>query len=125
MTISVKYVMTIAWTMMKEFTSRNANMSTANKRSFFSQFLKKAWAQAKSEAEVSEIANTELTGSEKQIGWANDIRRNFVIDMMSRVNKNVSRSTAVTQLSAIVNKVTESKFWIENRTCLMGALQKI
>ena len=79
----------------------------------------------------------ELTGSEKQIVWAKKIRRQYVADMINRLNRAMSihidkvedsKNNIESILSAIekmVNQNTESKFWIENRNNLASLTKKI
>lgn len=78
----------------------------------------------------------ELTGSEKQVAWAEKIRRQYVADMINKLNRAMSihigkvegsKENIVDILSAIekvVNQNTEAKFWIENRNTLVSITKK-
>ncbi len=77
-----------------------------------------------------------LTGSEKQVAWAEKIRRQYVADMINKLNRAMSihigkvegsKENIVDILSAIekvVNQNTEAKFWIENRNTLVSLTKK-
>lgn len=54
-----------------------------------------------------------LTGSEKQISWANDIRKSFLAALinLSKIIPDAQKSAVV----ALFSKPTEAKFWIDNR----------
>lgn len=53
------------------------------------------------------IELAELTGSEKQVKWAEDIRRKAVADCIEHDPKEI--------FWTLVNAHTEAKWWIENR----------
>lgn len=64
-----KEVMKRAWEIYRTLSGdRNAKLSQA---------LKQAWAEVKEEA-TTEITLPELIGSEKQVAWAESIRKNYV-----------------------------------------------
>ena len=76
---------------------------------------KKAEEKAKQEEEKAKQEETqknlnlaELSGTEKQIAWAADIRRKAIAIVMNRVTLNEKFINAV-------NVKTEAKWWIENR----------
>lgn len=63
-----------------------------------------------------------LTGSEKQIAWAEKIRRNLVdnandvITALKRRNKKGSE-VAADYIAWLIQDKTDSRFWIDNRGC--------
>ncbi len=77
-----------------------------------------------------------LSGTEKQVAWAEKIRRQYVADMINKLNRAMSihigkveesKDNIVNILSAIekvVNQNTEAKFWIENRNTLVSLTKK-
>ena len=76
---------------------------------------KKAEEKAKQEEEKAKQEETqknlnlaELSGTEKQIAWAADIRRKAIAIVMNRVTLNEKFINAV-------NAKAEAKWWIENR----------
>ena len=63
-----------------------------------------------------------LTGSAKQINWANDIRNNYVAAVESKLNayncddadlKDCVKYVATTYVNAVITLVTSSRCWIE------------
>lgn len=72
-----KEVMKRAWEIYRTLEGdRNAKLSQA---------LKQAWAEVKTEA-TTEIVLPELIGSEKQVAWAESIRKNYVKRMYEYIN---------------------------------------
>ena len=62
--------------------------------------------------EISNQLGT-LTGSEKQIAWASDIRNSFLAQIikLSRVVPEAQKPA----MAAFFSKPTEARFWIDNR----------
>lgn len=76
-------------------------------------------AERKQVEEANSYGLADLTGSEKQVAWANKIRAQFVnaaMEKTSQENKD--------WLLQLINKKTEAKFWIDNRDCTMLSLGK-
>lgn len=69
-----------------------------------------------------------LTGSEKQIAWAEDLREKAVAEYMEqgRVStiKPEYRELALGWLAQVVNKQQAAKWWIDNRSRLYTLLDK-
>lgn len=56
----------------------------------------------------------ELTGTEKQVKWANSIRNGFIIDILNDVPANYFEDE--NKINAVVNlfnRAKSAKFWIE------------
>lgn len=69
-------------------------------------------ANEKAAAESRNAGIPELSGSEKQIAWANKIRKDFIDDRFP-LDKLTDRGREC--LYDFLNQHTDSKFWIENR----------
>lgn len=69
---------------------------------------KQAEEKAKQKEAQSDLNLSELSGTEKQIAWAADIRRKAIAIVMNRVTLNEKFISAV-------NAKSEAKWWIENR----------
>lgn len=67
-------------------------------------------AQANEQAEIKSLEHSfpQLSGSEKQVAWANTIRMKFYEDCISRQD----------DPDKIINIETDAKFWIDNRNNL-------
>lgn len=69
-----------------------------------------------------------LSGSEKQVSWANDIRQSQLRDLVSTVLIRVKTVDAIPAqgLTALhkLAAITEAKFWIDNRNSDSNALLK-
>lgn len=74
---------------------------------------------AKAEETIGDVELVELTGSEKQIKWANDIRAQKLADILNTYG---TSKEFLDVLYPLVNKITESKFWIDNRSSLLSQL---
>lgn len=80
-------------------------------------------AAAESAAEKSPfavIAAAELTGSEKQVAWAKDIRAKVVADLVSIIPAAIYAET--NQVLAAKN---EAKWWIDNRNLTIKDLVRL
>lgn len=78
---------------------------------------KRAAEEQKRQAPVS-IELTPLTGSEKQIAWANDIRKKIVQDLEEALTAGTDAAMlplALTLLARVVSAHTDAKFWIDGR----------
>lgn len=74
----------------------------------------KAEANAKAEAEAKENGYPELTGTEKQVAWANTLRQQFVDSYNEKFGASNDQNFAYFLNWLIANK-TEAKTWIDNR----------
>jgi len=88
--------------------------------------------KAKREADSAELQREygliELTGSDKQVQWANSIRAEFVERMQERIDRRVAhddRQKALAALTAAVNTQDTAKWWIDHRSNLSAALNPI
>lgn len=80
-------------------------------------------AAAESAAEKSpfaEIATAELTGSEKQIAWAKDIRNKVISELPSIIPAAIYAET-----NQVFASKTEAKWWIDNRNLTIKDLVRI
>lgn len=78
----------------------------------------------------------DLSGTEKQVAWAEKIRRQYVADMINKLNKALSLhidkvddsmdniKSILGAIEKIVNQNTDAKFWIENRSNLVSLTKK-
>jgi hypothetical protein len=85
-------------------------------------------AQKVSDASAASEGLTELTGTEKQIRWAIQIRADFVArmrDIISRIPEAGDQEKALAAFLAAVNEMAETKWWIEHRSNLRGALNPL
>ena len=80
--------------------------------------------------ESRSLGLVDLTGSDKQIAWANDIRKAY----MERMTQTMERLKVIdaakaqdawTTLLAIVNKATEAKWWIDNQYAIDKGLKAL
>lgn len=112
-----------AWAIKK---SENTTMSIA---------LKRAWAEAKNpvmtvadkeavwENLVNGIAKVELTGTAKQVSWAEEIRAKAIKALVFGGKSMVGRETDYLMSKYekatryLLTKKADSKFWIDNRGC--------
>lgn len=101
-------VMKKAWEIKKE-----------NKDNLFSLCLKMAWSIIKNGVKKM----VELTGTEKQIAWAKDIKTNMLtaISKFVECNKEDDSATAkiVFEAAKNIENETSSKWFIENRNLLI------
>lgn len=73
----------------------------------------------------------QLTGSEKQVSWAGDIRERYLVDILcSYVDgpfpgiKSARQRKKMEVLVEKINQKTEAKWWIDNRHDLRRLLKK-
>lgn len=63
----------------------------------------------------------QLHGTERQVAWAEDIRRNLIAktdsDVMPLLQKNRGEKLAIGFLGWLIQDKTDSRFWIDNRDC--------
>lgn len=77
---------------------------------------KKAARIAAEEDKVGEWKTVELTGSEKQIKWANDLRRECIIALLNYAKPDTdAKRERFQQVVDALNTKTESRWWIDNR----------
>ncbi len=56
----------------------------------------------------------ELTGSEKQVKWANNIRNGFIIDIVNSAPANYfDDENKINAVVNLFNRAKSAKFWIE------------
>ena len=67
------------------------------------------------------IGNTELSGTEKQVAWATDIRRSMIYDAMI-TTKNITdpglKARREDYIQWIISNRTDARWWIDNRNAL-------
>jgi hypothetical protein len=71
------------------------------------------------QATESDLGLPALTGSEKQVAWATDLRGKYVsqaIEHMRRELRGDMTPEQTSQFVAIVSRATDAKWWIENRS---------
>lgn len=115
----MKNVMTIAWEI-----ARAAAAETGKKASlFFREALRMAWAEVKA-AKAATLP--ELTGSEKQIKWANSIRKNALVSIKYLQNFVAQANDATTNAANKANfekiikaldavkQQKQAAWWIDN-----------
>jgi len=79
---------------------------------------KRAAEARKQQAAVS-IELAPLTGTDKQIAWAEDIRKKIVQDLEEALANSESAEMlprALALLGRVVNSHTDAKFWIDGRS---------
>jgi len=91
----------------------------------------KNWYTAKTNGQYPDLA-----GTDKQVAWAEKIRRQYVADMINKLNKALSVhidkvddsmeniKSILCAIEKIVNQNTDAKFWIENRSNLVSLTKK-
>lgn len=87
-------------------------------------------AQKQAETCESNAGLVNLTGSDKQIAWAMDIRGKYMREMEGQAARLTAGDAAKTQtamdnMRAVVNMVTEAKWWIDNQYNLTNALRQV
>ncbi len=77
------------------------------------------------------FAFPQLTGSEKQVGWAQDIREKYLVDILcSYVDgpfpgiKSARQRTKMAVLVEKINQQAEAKWWVDNRYDLPQLLKR-
>lgn len=93
--------------------------------------ITKNWYTAKTNDQYPDLA-----GTEKQVAWAEKIRRQYVADMINKLNRALSVhidkvddsmeniKSILCAIEKIVNQNTDAKFWIENRSNLVSLTKK-
>lgn len=82
-------------------------------------------AAAAAEREKQEGLNLPgLTGSQKQVAWAEDIRAQFVADVLASAAPGVDAFAewGQSELGVAVARLTSAKFWIDNRNASTAAM---
>lgn len=82
----------------------------------------KAEQAAKAEETSKEYGLVELDGTEKQVAWAKKIRASFIEETLPRIPDGELGKTAQECLVASINEMANSKWWIDNRNDINGAL---
>jgi len=93
------------------------NMTKEAVTEYYQRLAEEKRAAEKRQAPVS-IELTPLTGSEKQIAWANDIRQRIVQDLEEALTAGEDAEMlpkALSLLERVVNAHTDAKFWIDGR----------
>jgi len=92
---------------------------------------REAALRAEGQKQLEKLTSVILTGSEKQITWANDIRRKYVLSKIDLMYygpfPGVKSEAKVLKFEAISQKVmaiTEAKWWIDYRGNLRKELEK-
>ena len=97
--------------------------------------------KAQKQAEVAKANEglVALTGSEKQVAWAMEIRGKYLADLIERLEQTakarfanvdadrlqVALEAAKANARILVNKVTEAKWWIDNQYGVDAALKQL
>lgn len=79
----------------------------------------KAEKLAEADEMIGDVELVNLTGSEKQIKWANDIRSQKLAEVLKVYG---TSKEFLDVLYPLVNKKSESKFWIDNRFASVAEL---
>lgn len=84
--------------------------------------------RARQQAEAAKITEglVELTGTEKQVAWANDLRARLIRELNERYpsagKDKEKRDKLFALLPAAINERPEAKWWIDNRDDLVRAI---
>lgn len=70
---------------------------------------KRAAEEKRAEEATKDVELSELTGSEKQVAWAEKIRRAAIATVLE------SGRTITEQVYAVINSITDARWWIDNR----------
>lgn len=88
--------------------------------------------KAQKQAEVAKANEglVALTGSEKQVAWAMDIRGKYAEECAAKAARLAEIDAARAQyaldtIRALMNKVTEAKWWIDNQYNIDAALKQL
>lgn len=97
--------------------------------------------KAQKQAEVARANEglVALTGSDKQVAWAMEIRGKYLADLIERLEQTakarfatvdadrlqVALEAAKANARTLVNKVTEAKWWIDNQYGVDAALKQL
>lgn len=73
---------------------------------------------AEAQTQAKDAGMPVLTGSEKQVGWASDIRAKAITDLRERVGGEQAERI----IAALIPHAT-AKWWIDNRYDLVGAVR--
>ena len=84
----------------------------------------RAREKAANEAATSQYALVELTGSEKQVAWANDIRAKAITALCKFAVATFKRELPAADVERLVNSQPNAKFWIDNRDMNTASLIK-
>lgn len=82
-------------------------------------------AQKESETAKTSEGLAQLTGTEKQVKWANDLRAEFISKVKAGIPATEDGQKALALLMEAVNEKTEAKWWIDNRSNLKGAINQV
>jgi len=91
------------------------------------KLCKDCWAKAQAEKNASTAAShnlPELTGSEKQVSWANDIRETLRLYIEAAEAGKTTGGPPVEKCLPIMAN-TEAKFFIDNRDAILKLEKKI
>lgn len=64
-----------------------------------------------------------LSGSEKQVKWAADVRRDWIKRTINRATKEADRKLMQNVTTVAVAELTEAKWWIDNRNDINAAIK--
>ena len=83
--------------------------------------------KAQKEAEIAKASEglAQLTGTEKQVKWATQIRAEFVSKVKATIPSTAEGQKAAELLIAAVNEKSEAKWWIDNRANLKDAINPV
>ena len=79
-------------------------------------------AESAKAAEAAAIVETPaLTGSDKQVAWAADIRAKAIAQILAMV-KPEGRPAVASRLAAVLANLTEARWWIDHRVATVYAI---
>lgn len=88
--------------------------------------------RARQQVEAAKLTEglVELTGTEKQVAWANDLRARLIKELHERYpkssgEKGEKRDKLFELLPAAINERREAKWWIDNRDDLVRAIAPV